>query len=227
MIPIKDRNPSSSLPFVTFLLIFFNVYIFFKHNMSLNPPQLAVLFKAYGAVPAKLFSSTDFIHFGNAIISIFTSMFLHGGVLHIAGNMLYLWIFGDNVEDRLGHFSFLFFYSICGLGAALTHMTLSPQSNVPMIGASGAISGVLGAYLVLFPRVRVLTLIPIFFFFKLVELPALLVLGFWFVVQFLNGYYLLQDSAAVNSGGVAWFSHVGGFLMGIVCIIVFKKRRKA
>lgn len=226
MIPIKDRNPCRSLPVVTFILIISNVYIFFRHNMSMNPHQLAAFFKTFGTIPDQFFPSKDLTHFRSTLISLFASMFLHGGVLHITGNMLYLWIFGDNVEDRLGHIYFFFFYIFCGLGATIAHIALSPHSNVPMIGASGAIAGVLGAYLILFPRVRVLTIIPIFFFFKLVELPAILVLGFWFGVQFLNGYYALQDSGAVGSSGVAWFSHVGGFLLGTGWILVLNIRRK-
>lgn len=225
MIPLKDRNPTRTFPIVTILLIIGNIYIFIAHNMSMNSSQLGALFGIYGAVPVKLLSPTDLDHFLGGMVSLFTSMFLHGGLLHIGSNMLYLWIFGDNVEDRLGHVRYLFFYIFCGLGAALTHITLSPHSAIPMIGASGAISGVLGAYLIAFPRVRVLTLIPIFFFFKLVELPAILVLGFWFGIQFLNAYYSLQSTGVGGAGGVAWFSHIGGFLLGIVGILVLKKSK--
>ena len=226
MIPIRDRNPTHSWPIVTVLLIIGNIYVFVKHNMSMNQHQLATMFNTYGAIPKQILSPEDVEHLKVGIVSLFTSMFLHGGVLHIGGNMLYLWIFGDNVEDRLGHAHFFFFYIFCGLGAALTHIILIGQSTIPMVGASGAISGVLGAYLISFPRVRVLTVIPIFIFIKLVELPAIVVLGFWFVMQFLNGYYSLQYTGAVNAAGVAWFSHVGGFVLGVLGILILKKRMK-
>jgi len=184
------------------------------------------MFSTYGAVPKQILSPENIDHLKVGIVSLFTSMFLHGGILHVGGNMLYLWIFGDNVEDRLGHARFFFFYIFCGLGAALTHIILIGQSTIPMVGASGAISGVLGAYLISFPRVRLLTVIPIFIFIKLVELPAIVVLGFWFVIQFLNGYYSLQNAGAVNTAGVAWFSHVGGFVLGVLGILILKKRMK-
>ena len=224
MIPIRDRNPTHSWPIVTVLLIIGNIYIFVKHNLSMNPHQLAALFGSYGAIPALILSPGDVNHLLEGIVPMFASMFLHGGILHISGNMLYLWIFGDNVEDRLGHVRFFFFYIFCGLGATLTHIILTPQSTIPLVGASGAISGVLGAYLVAFPRARVLTLIPIFFFIKLAELPAFAVLGLWFIMQFLNGYYSLQYAGAANTAGVAWFSHVGGFLLGVLGILLLKKR---
>ncbi len=226
MIPIRDRNPTHSWPIVTVLLIIGNIYVFVKHNMSMNQHQLATMFSTYGAVPKQILSPENIDHLKVGIVSLFTSMFLHGGILHVGGNMLYLWIFGDNVEDRLGHLRFFFFYIFCGLGAAMTHIILMGQSTIPMVGASGAISGVLGAYLIAFPRVRVLTIIPIFIFIKLAELPAIVVLGFWFVIQFLNGYYSLQHMGAVNAAGVAWFSHVGGFLLGVLGILMLKKRMK-
>ena len=226
MIPIRDRNPTHSWPIVTVLLIIGNIYVFVKHNMSMNQHQLATMFSTYGAVPKQILSPENVDHLKVGIVSLFTSMFLHGGILHVGGNMLYLWIFGDNVEDRLGHLRFFFFYIFCGLGAAMTHIILMGQSTIPMVGASGAISGVLGAYLIAFPRVRVLTIIPIFIFIKLAELPAIVVLGFWFVIQFLNGYYSLQHMGAVNTAGVAWFSHVGGFLLGVLGILMLKKRMK-
>ena len=226
MIPIKNQNPRRTLPVVTAFLIASNIYIFVKHNMSMTQHQLAALFSLYGTIPSRLLNPGDLDNFGSTLISLFTSMFLHGGLLHVAGNMLYLWIFGNNIEDYLGHARFFFFYIFCGLGAALTHIIISHYSNVPMVGASGAISGVLGAYLILFPRARILTIIPIFFFFKIAELPALLVLGLWFAAQFLNGYYSFQNTDLVNSGGVAWFSHVGGFLIGMAGILLFKKKKR-
>src|SRR5204863_5588398 len=142
-----------------------------------------------------------------------TSMFLHGGWLHLIGNMWYLWIFGDNVEDRLGHFAYLIFYLLCGLGAGIVHTILNYQTVVPSVGASGAIAGVLGAYVVSYPGAKVLTLIPIFIFVQFIEIPALIVLGLWFVMQFFNGAAALATTSA-NGGGVAWWAHVGGFIIG-------------
>ena len=150
-------------------------------------------------------------------------MFLHAGWLHLVGNMLYLWIFGDNIEDRLGHFTFLIFYLLCGLGAGVVHTLLNYQTVVPSIGASGAIAGVLGAYLVSYPRARVLTLVPIFVFVQFIEIPALLVLGFWFVMQFLYGAASLAATTP-NSGGVAWWAHVGGFVVGMLLIGLFPRK---
>ena len=153
-------------------------------------------------------------------VTLFTSMFVYAGFFHVAGNMLYLWIFGNNVEDSMGKIRFTLFYLLCGLGAALAQIAVSPASRVPMVGASGAISGVLSAYLLLFPQARVLTLIPLGFFTQLAEIPAVIVLGFWIVVQVFNG--LLTFNFA--GGGVAWFAHVGGFVVGMVLVGLFKRR---
>ena len=157
-------------------------------------------------------------------LSLFSSMFLHGGFFHLAGNMLYLWIFGDNVEDQLGHVKFFVFYVLCGLAASLLHILSAPNSQVPMVGASGAIAGVLGAYMIRFPKARILTLIFFGFFIRVVRIPALFVLGFWFILQL---FYALP-SIGSTSGGVAWFAHIGGFLAGIVLfklLAVFSKKR--
>ena len=151
-------------------------------------------------------------------------MFLHGGWLHLGGNMLYLWIFGDNVEDKLGHIRYLAFYIVCGLAASILHVFVDSTSIVPTVGASGAIAGVLGAYLLLFPRARVVTLIPIFVFIQVAELPALLVLGFWFVMQFFNGLMSLGYQTA-GMGGVAWWAHIGGFVAGLALVIPLRKFR--
>ena len=145
------------------------------------------------------------------LTTLFTSMFLHGGILHLLGNMLFLWVFGASVEDRLGHFPYLMFYLICGLGAGITHILANWGSTVPSIGASGAISGVMGAYIVLFPRSKILTLVPIIIFFFTVRLPAILFLGYWFLIQFVSGFVALGD---VDQSGVAWWAHIGGFLLG-------------
>jgi rhomboid family protein len=155
-------------------------------------------------------------------------MFLHGGVFHVGGNMLYLWIFGDNVEDTLGHSRFLVFYLLSGIAAALVQTMVSPASKIPMLGASGAVSGVLGAYLLLFPHARVLTLLIFGFFFRMVHIPAVIVLGFWIIVQFVNGLLTVTISAArgeSTGGGVAWFAHIGGFVAGMALLFVLRPRR--
>jgi membrane associated rhomboid family serine protease len=195
--PLKDDIPSERTPVVNILLIVVNVLVFF-YELSLGP-RLQSLITNYGVVPA---------HF--ELRTLFTSMFLHGGWGHLFGNMLYLWIFGDNVEDRLGHVGYFFFYLICGLAAGMAHVLTNAGSNVPTVGASGAIAGVLGAYLVLYPQARVLTLLPIFPF-TTVYIPAAFFLGIWFVMQLFSG--ALQFGIA-QSGGVAFLAHVGGFLAG-------------
>jgi membrane associated rhomboid family serine protease len=161
---------------------------------------------------------------GSDIQSIFLSMFLHGGWAHILGNMLYLWIFGDNVEDRLGHVPYLVFYLLAGVAATLAHAFASPHSTMPAIGASGAISGVLGAYLIMFPKARVVTIIPLGFFLRMAELPALVVLGMWFVLQLFSGAASLGAASAQESGGVAWWAHIGGFVFGMIVGVFFRGR---
>ena len=157
-------------------------------------------------------------------VTVFTSMFLHGGLLHVAGNMLYLWIFGDNVEDRMGHGRFLVFYLLCGVAAALAQTITAPDSVVPMVGASGAIAGVMGAYFVLYPKSRIVTLIPLFFFFQVIEVPAILFLGIWFLMQFLSGVGSIVTTAGGGpAGGVAFWAHVAGFVAGISGVIVFRR----
>jgi membrane associated rhomboid family serine protease len=158
------------------------------------------------------------------LIPFVTSIFLHGGWFHVIGNMWYLWIFGDNIEDRLGHFTFLIFYLLCGIGAGVVHTILNINSAIPSVGASGAIAGVLGAYIVSYPFARVLTLVPIFVFVQIIEIPALIVLGFWFVAQFFNGTAALAYSAAADTGGVAWWAHVGGFVIGMFVINLFPRK---
>jgi len=159
------------------------------------------------------------------LIPIFTSMFLHGGWLHLLGNMLFLFVFGRSIEDRFGHLKFLFIYFLGGLGGALVHIVLSTGSRVPTIGASGAIAGVLGAYFVSFPSARITTLIPIFFFFWTVELPALLLLGYWFLIQFFSGFQM-QAIQSATAGGVAWWAHVGGFIVGVLLALTLRPQRR-
>lgn len=175
-----------------------------------------------GLIPASLTSAGEAAGVAFRPHALITSIFLHGGWLHVGGNMLYLWIFGDNVEDRLGRIRFLVFYLLCGIAASLTHVLANPSSTVPTIGASGAIAGVLGAYFLLYPRSRVLTLVPLGFYLQVVQLPAFLFLGFWFLLQFVVGAASL--SASGDAGGVAWWAHVGGFVAGAGLQFVFRKR---
>ena len=222
MIPLKDNIPSFRAPIVTVGLIAANILVYL--NQLMLPPQEAVQFvHLYGLIPLEI-SGGDLLvpHPVPLYATVFTSMFVHGGLFHLGGNMLYLWIFGDNVEDRIGRLKFLIFYLLSGLAAAATQIWTDPASKIPMVGASGAISGVLGAYLFLFPHARVLTLIPLGFFYRLVEVPALIVLGFWIIVQVLNGVGTL----GVQVGGVAWFAHIGGFVAGLGMIVLLSGGRK-
>ncbi len=218
MIPIRDDNPTTITPVVTVGVIAVNVFAFI-YQLSLGRQGDAFV-GVFGAVPSALFGGES----GSpvpATLTLFTSMFLHGGIMHIGGNMLYLWIFGNNIEDVMGHGRFIVFYLLCGVAAAYAHAITAPDSLVPMIGASGAISGVLGAYLLLFPHARVLTLIPFGIFTRMDYIPAAWVLGFWIVLQFFNGTLSLGQ----DGGGVAWFAHVGGFLAGMALIHLFVRRR--
>ena len=215
MIPLRDDNPTTLYPWVTVVLIGCNLLLY-GYELTLGAALESFLF-AYGAIPAILLTDArlpDGVAAVPAAVTVFSSMFLHGGLFHVAGNMLYLWIFGNNIEDALGHGRFLLFYLISGVVAVYAHALMDPQSSVPMIGASGAVSGVLGAYLVLFPRVRVLALVPVLFFVQLMRVPAFVMLGFWIVLQLLNGFL----SVGMAGGGVAWFAHVGGFVVGVVLI---------
>lgn len=217
MIPLKDTVRSHSFPIINWLLIALNIFVFLI-EVQLGP-QADQFVAALGVVPARLLAEPDLGQF----LTIFTSMFLHGGWLHVLSNMLALYIFGDNVEDRLGHGRYLVFYLICGFAAAATHILFNTVSQVPTIGASGAISGVLGAYFILYPRARVITLIPIFILPWFIEIPAIIYLGFWFISQLLNG--VLSISAGAQSfGGVAWWAHAGGFITGIVLVGLFARR---
>ena len=219
MFPYKDDNPTKSFPSVTIGIIVLNIVVFILQVLSSGDGQRIVF--AYGAIPHNIVSleSTQPIH---PFLTIVTSMFMHGGLFHIFGNMLYLWIFGNNIEDRIGHFRFIIFYFFCGIIAAFSHTLAAADSNVPMIGASGAVSGVLGAYLLLFPYARVHTVIFLGFFVQTVQIPALIVIGFWAIIQIVNG---LITQGLLNQGGVAWFAHVGGFIAGLVTIKLWLPRR--
>jgi membrane associated rhomboid family serine protease len=221
MIPLRDKNPTKRFPFVTILLIAANIMVF-VYEISLGQ-NLNIFLEIYGIIPDAVSKSIQIYHLNPMVyLTLLTSMFLHGGWLHLGGNMLYLWVFGDNVEDKLGHMRFLVFYVICGLAASGLHIYLDPHSTVATIGASGAISGVLGAYLWMFPKARIVTLIPIFIFIQMAELPAYLILGFWFVLQFFNGILSLgYQSAGMN--GVAWWAHIGGFVAGMILLFPFRK----
>ena len=223
MIPLKDTSPSRTFPFINYTIILLN-FLFFLYQLSLGP-HLEKFLYAWGVVPAQFFAplSIGHLHLSQRILPLFTSMFLHGGWLHFLGNMLYLYIFGDNVEDRLGHARYLLFYLLCGLLAAAAHLLTNHDSRLPTIGASGAIAGVMGAYFFLYPYARVVTLIFIFFFFDIVEIPAFFFLAFWFIFQFLSGTIIATRDAM--SGGVAWWAHIGGFLAGILLLFVFGVRR--
>jgi membrane associated rhomboid family serine protease len=220
MIPLHDDNPTETTPVLTIAFIAACVVVFL-YQVSLPPESGERFVFAYGAIPAVVFGREALpleIAAVPASVSLLTSMFLHGGWMHLIGNMLYLWIFGNNIEDAMGHVKFLVFYLICGVIAALSHALTAPGSTVPMVGASGAISGVLGAYLLLYPRAQVLVLIPLGVFTRLMYVPAGFVLGMWFVLQVLSG----GMSLAHEGGGVAFFAHIGGFLAGMALIGAFK-----
>ncbi len=213
MIPLRDSQPSYSTPVVTAGLIVANVLVFL-HQVSLDHFSLDHFIRTYAIVPARFEFST-----------LFTSMFLHGGWLHLIGNMWFLWIYGDNVEDILGGLRYLVFYLLCGVAAGLAHVLTNIGSPVPTIGASGAVAGVMGAYLVKFPHSRIVTLIPIFFLLTTVELPAVLILIYWFLIQIFSGMAAVGQMASAQ-GGVAWFAHVGGFVAGMVLISLMKTQER-
>ena len=226
MIPIKDENPTRRTPWVTLLIIAINVAAFI-YSSTLDTAALEALWMRWAFVPARFFG--DPLSPGQ-IATIFTAMFLHGGWLHLGGNLLYLWIFGNNIEDRFGHVGFVAFYLVSGIAATAAQGFLNAGSTLPMLGASGAVAGVLGAYLLLFPGAAVLTVIPIFVFIEIARVPAYLVIGFWFVLQLFNGIASLGPAAA-STGGVAYFAHIGGFAAGFVLalpagIAARRKRRR-
>ena len=222
MIPLRDDQPRFSTPYVTYFLIAINLLIYYGQFM-LSPYSERSLLYEFGLVPARLVavvSGVSHAPAATAVLPIFTSMFLHGSWMHVVGNMWFLWIFGDNIEDYLGHFQYLVFYLLSGVTAALAQVLLSPDSRLPTVGASGAIAGVLGAYFLLYPKARVLTWFPLIFFFYV---PAWLWLGFWFVTQFISGT-VTSSAAASQRGGVAFWAHVGGFIAGVLLIKVFPER---
>jgi membrane associated rhomboid family serine protease len=247
LFPLKDNMPTDRFPVVTVMLILANVlmYFLFQNAGILEGPDDANVVE-YGAIPYEIANpgrECELVGDGIACeghrgvsgeadpqaptwLTLFTSMFMHGSIVHIAGNMLFLWIFGNNIEDSMGRLRFMVFYLLGGLAAIASQVAIAPDAAVPTVGASGAVSAVLGGYLLLYPRARVVTVIFIVFFFTLVELPALLVLGFWFVQQLAFGYFDL-NSVTGAEGGVAYFAHIGGFVFGLLAIRLFATRRKS
>ena len=223
MIPLKDDNPTSGRPIVSYGIIGFCILIFLA-QLGLSQDELRDFTYSYGLIPSVLMGIDqlpDELRRMSPIGTIFTSMFMHGGWMHLIGNMLYLWIFADNIEDDLGTLNFVIFYFVSGVGAAMSQVLIDINSQIPMIGASGAIGGVLGAYLINYPNAKVLVLIPFGFFSQLIKIRAIYVLGFWFILQFINSF--LSSS---SGGGVAYAAHIGGFITGVVLILFFNRRPK-
>jgi len=211
MIPLRDIIPSRTTPYLTVTIIVLNAIAWF-YELSLPREDLPLFLQQFGVVPAYFTMPT-----------LISSMFLHGSWSHVLGNMWYLWIFGDNVEDRLGHGRFVIFYLLCGIAAAYGQIVFDPLSTLPTIGASGAIAGVMGAYFVLYPHSRVLTLIPLIIFWEIIELPAIFLLGFWFLMQLFSAGAIAITSNS-HGGGIAFMAHIAGFVMGLVGVFVFRKR---
>ena len=217
MIPLRDTTTTPGIPFVNITLIALCILVFL-YEYSLGT-RVNAFINAYGLIPAKVFAPG--FSAGERIYPFFSSMFLHGGWLHLIGNMLFLYIFGDNVEGRMGHMRYLAFYLVCGFAAAAMQFVTNVHSVIPMVGASGAISGVLGAYITLFPKSRILTLVPIFFFIQLIHIPAAVFIFIWFIIQFLSGVSSLGRAADI--GGVAFWAHIGGFVAGLILVRFFVK----
>ena len=223
MIPLKDDNPISSRPIVTYFLIGLCVVVFLI-QLGSQSYKTGQLFYSYGLIPSVLMGKNQLpidLYVLPAYLTIFSSMFMHGGFMHLIGNMLYMWIFADNIEDNLGPKKFIVFYLLSGIGAAMAQVLADPSSQVPMVGASGAIGGVLGAYIINYPKAKVLVLIPLGFFLFSQKIRALYVLGFWFILQFIN-----SSMMSSQGGGVAYAAHIGGFVSGIILILFFNKTTK-
>ena len=230
MIPIRDDQPCSTFPYVNYVIIAANVAVF-AYELSVGGHDRGALFdliKQYGTIPHnfELAFSGGYaqLTIPGVFLTILTSMFMHASVLHLLGNVWVLWIFGDNIEDHLGHFVYPIFYLVCGVLASMAYIYANPSSEIPSVGASGAIAGVMGAYFLLHPRARVLTLVPLIFFFTFWWLPAWIVLGYWFLVQFLSGAATAIAYSSQTTGGIAFWAHVGGFVSGMLLIKVFPAR---
>ncbi|MDS1030890.1 rhomboid family intramembrane serine protease [Bacillota bacterium LX-D] len=224
MIPLRDSVRPRTLPFVNYFLILINIYVFIRQTM-LPETVLETYFQTYGVIPSAITHFSPFqILAGNwqPFLPLITSIFIHGSLLHLGGNMLYLWVFGDNVEDRLGHFKYLLFYLVCGAAGSIAHIFANPLSQSPLIGASGAIAGVLGAYFIVFPHSKILTLVPIFIFITIIQVKAIYFLFLWFILQLINGLSVFRVNEAAQI--VAWWAHIGGFLAGVILIKVLKAR---
>ncbi len=225
MLPLRDDQPSRTRPLITLALIAFNVAVF-VYQLGLDEREAQRLFEHTALLPARLLDAAAHgpeLELLEAASTLVTSQFLHGGILHLVLNLWALWIFGDNVEDRLGPLRYLCFYVACGAAAGVAHVLASPNSIVPTVGASGAISGVMGAYIVFYPRARVVTLVPVLFYPLFFNLPAVVYLGLWFVLQVLSG---LAESGDSGGGGVAWWAHIGGFAAGLVLVAVVGRRKR-
>lgn len=220
MIPLKDENPTKITPYVTYILISINI-LAFGYELSLNSAQLNLFFHVFALVPQELTASFNGVVGTEGVpevLTLITSQFLHASFAHIAFNMLFLWIFGNNIEERLGKLNYLVFYLGCGVLAALSQWFFSAMSDVPSLGASGAIAGVMGAYILKFPQAKIVTLVPLGFFFPILRIPAIYFLGFWFLEQALNGIASLEvpTSVGMENGGVAYWAHAGGFIFGAI-----------
>ncbi len=217
MFPIKDENPARTIPFLTILIIIANSFFFY---IELTSPDMKGFIFNYGLIPREFFLNLKELKIGDSIFPFFSSMFLHGGFFHIISNMWFFWIFGNNVEDAMGHFKFLIFYLLCGVGAGLSQILMNPHSTIPMVGASGAISGVLGAYFLFYPGARILTLVIAFFFVRMIYVPAGIFILIWFFMQVVNSLTINPEG-----GGIAWYAHIGGFLTGIFLAGFFVRKR--
>jgi membrane associated rhomboid family serine protease len=229
MIPIRDDTPTYSTPFINYLLVALNTLVFL-FEVSLSPQVRQSFVYQFGVEPVRVLTALGLtqVHLPQAsAVPLLTSMFLHASWLHLIGNMWVLWIFGDNIEDHLGHFPYLVFYLVSGLAASCLHILLNPNSTIPSVGASGAIAGVMGAYFLLFPSARVLTLVPLIIFFTFIWLPAWIVLGYWFVLQFLSGAATsIAYTSKTGGGGIAFWAHVGGFVAGLAMIKLMPQRMR-
>jgi rhomboid family protein len=221
MIPLKDENPKKNLPFINFIFIIANIAVFIYQPSS--EKLLSAFYNSYGLIPNNLTTllQNELPQVLIILQSLFSSLFVHGGFMHLAGNMIFLWVFGDNIEYAIGHFNYILFYLLCGIAATLTQVFIEPNSLIPVIGASGAISGILGAYIIKFPKNKVTTLFIIFIFIKIIKIRAVYLLGIWFLFQIFQGYLSLGQE---SMGGVAWFAHIGGFISGLILVNIFKKR---
>ncbi|MFB6356855.1 MAG: rhomboid family intramembrane serine protease [bacterium] len=220
MFPVRDLNPTEQVPLITYVFIAINLLVF-GYQLGLPREVLKQFIHVWGFVPVDFTQSPG----SGEITTAFTSMFLHGGPIHLAGNMLFLWVFGDNIEDELGPVNFLVFYLLCGIAAVAGQYWAAPYSEIPMVGASGAISGVMGAYLLLYPSTRILTIVIIIYLVRFIYLPAWFFLGYWFLLQFLSGTISMYSDQSAQ-GGVAWFAHIGGFAAGIFLMLLWKSIEK-